>query len=236
MRWTAGHAFPTENEIKNKIHPGMTRQEVVRSLGDPASEHRVDARTITATYIPALALLEKMEPGYIGFVVNFDNGVVRDWRILTGEPSYEPVTAGQRLFKWWLIIWPSLFVIILIVRWCLGVPAVFNQRAQMLAAFTGMKIARRLPVDFAFITHETNLHEVFKRTGAWTREINFVVGSDEVSNYPLMQTKNGAPAIRTLVYDLPNSDSLIVMPEYPFEDASLIRAVYLWPGGAGADY
>ena len=185
-------------------------------------------------YLPAFALLDKLEPGYVGFVVNFDDGVVRDWRSLTGAPSYEPIVVGQRLFKWWLIIWPSLFVIILIVRWFLGVPIVLNQRAQMLAAFTGMNIPSRLPADFAFITHETNLREVRERAGACTRELDFAVSPDEVSNYPLLQMKNGTSAIRTLVYDLPDSDSLIILPEYPFEDASMIRAVYRWPGGAGA--
>ena len=234
MHWSAQHAFPTEEEIKNKIHPGMTRDEVVRALGDPASEHRIDARNITATYLPALALRDKFEPGYIGFVVNFEDGAVRDWRILSGEPSYVPTAAAQRPFKWWLITWPTLFIVLLLVRWVRGVPVVLNQRAEMLRAFMGMKIAAHLPADLAFITHDTALAEVVQRAGPPTREINFVVNAEEVSNYPLLQAKNGASAIRTVVYDLPNSDSLIVMPEYPFQDVSLIRAVYCWRGGAGA--
>ena len=240
IHWTQHHAFPTEDEIKNKIHTGMTREEVVQALGDPASEHRIDARTMAATYVPALALLDKFEPGYIGFVINFEDGVVHDWRVLTGEPSYDPSAAAQRPFKWWLIIWPGLFVVLLIVRWIrgifIGVPIVLNQRAEMLQSFMGMKIAASLPADLAFMTRNTTLAEVIQRAGPCSREINFGVNADEVGNYPLIQTKNGTTALRTLVYDLPNSDSVIVMPEYPFTGESRIRAVYRWPGGAGAEY
>ena len=109
LHWTAEHRFPTEDEIGNKIHAGMTREEVVRAIGDPNSEHRVDARTIEARYLPALALLDRFEPGYIGFVISFEDGAVRDWRILNGQPSYAP-NAGANFFKWWLIIWPILFI------------------------------------------------------------------------------------------------------------------------------
>jgi len=233
LRWSAHHAFPTEDEVKNKIHAGMTREDVVRALGDPNSEHRVDSRTMEASYLPTLALLDKFEPGYIGFVINFQDGLVRDWRVLTGEPSYSP-GAGAGFFKWWLILWPSLFVVLLIIRWIRGVPTVLNQRSEMLDAFTRMKIPPRLPADFAFISHDTSVCELVQRVGPCSREINFAVSPDEVSNYPLIETKNGGSAIRTLVYDLPDSDSLIVLPEYPFQDTSVIRAVYRWPGGAGA--
>jgi hypothetical protein len=233
LRWTAQHAFPTEDEIKNKIHAHMTREEVVQALGDPNGEHRVDARTMEARYLPALALLDKMEPGYIGFVVTFEDGVVRDWRVLTGEPSYAP-NAGARAFKWWLILWPSLFVALLIIGRIRAIPVAINERADMLQAFTAMKIPPRLPADFAFITHDTSLRELLQRVGPCSRELNFAVRPDEVSNYPLIETKSGAQAIRTLVYDLPDSDSLMVMPEYPFEETSVIRAVYRWRGGAGA--
>ena len=232
---SARHQFPTEDDIKNRIHPGMTREEVVRVLGDPAYEVEDDVKTTTATYRPAVAQLDQPHPGYIGFAVNFENGAVRDWRILIGEPSYDPAVA-VRPFKWWLIIWPTLFIALLLIRWIRGVPLVLNQRAEMLRAFMGMNIAACLPADLAFIKRDTTLAEVIQRAGPCTREINFVVSPDEVANYPLIQTKNGTSAIRTLLYDLPNSDSLIVMPEYPFEDASLIRAVYCWRGGAGAEY
>ena len=70
-------------------------------------------------------------------------------------------------------------------------------------AYVGMRIPATLPLDFAFIGHETTVQEVLERAGPSTREIEFYVTPEEVIHYPLVETKSGHSAIRILEYELP---------------------------------
>ena len=207
----------------------MTREEVVRVLGDPVNEHRVDDRTMETTYLPALALLDKFEPGYIGFVINFDNGVVRDWRPLTGQPSYDPEAVGPpREFKWLMIGLAAVFVLLAFLGLLGRFATTVTERERMLLAFTKMEIPLDLPADFKFITRQTTLGEVSDRVGPWSRAVDLPVSEDEVGRYPLITTKHGKTALRIFEYDLPYSGRLVVVPEYPFDESSRVRAVYHW--------
>lgn len=223
------HTFPTEKEIKDKIHAGMTREEVIRVLGQPSNEHVIDARMRTATYVPVIALLDKPERGYIGFVVNYENDVVRDWRILIGDPSYDPGAAGPPSeFKWWAVFYGAVFFLLMLLRRFVRFATHVTERKRMLRSFAKMEIPSRLPADFAFVTRQTKFGEVMDRAGPPTRVIEFPVSDDEVYGYPGIKTASGQSAIRVFQYDLPYSGSLLILPEYPFDRDSLIRAVYHW--------
>ena len=215
--------FPTEEEVRQQLRPGMTKQQVIDAFGHPGG-----STESSATYYAGVGLLQREEPGYAGFVVHFRDGVVRDWETITNNPSYDPATLGPPLaFKLWLLSWPAMFVVAFLVGLFGAAKFLFAERRRLLRAFLGMKLSPNLPPDFAFITHDTTVGEVLERAGPCSRWVNFPTSASEVQNYPLIQTNTGRFAIRMLEYDLPYLGVVIVLPEYPFDDKSLIRAVYV---------
>jgi len=120
-----------------------------------------------------------------------------------------------------------MFVVAVLVGLFAGAKFFFGERRRVLRAFLGMKLSSDVPPDFAFITHDTTVDEVLERAGPCSRWVNFPVSDSEVQNYPLIETNTGGFAIRMMEYDLPYLGMVIVLPEYPFDGNSLIRAVYV---------
>jgi hypothetical protein len=101
--------FPTEAEVRQKLHPGMTPEEVRAAFGYPLGRKAFSAQEETFTYFASANLRRRKEQGYAGFVVQFRDGRVRGWWPLTENPSYDPAAlAPSAGFKWLLLAVPVL--------------------------------------------------------------------------------------------------------------------------------
>jgi hypothetical protein len=87
----------------------------------------------------------------------------------------------------------------------------------------------KLPPEFRFITHETTLVEVIEKLGKPSRTVKIPISAERGLGYALVSSKTGDAAIVALEYDLPYHAAVIVMPEFPFEQKSRIRAVFYRP-------
>jgi hypothetical protein len=224
-------AFPTEDDVKSKLRPGMTVEEVVTVLGEPSNGRVPDCQKCSLQYIAPINRLDVPKEGYIGVVVHFDDGKVHDWRIYTGNPSYNPSLKMPSVFKWELWLIGGLLAIALAIRFLLRImPAGFMVYNDALAAYAARDIPlRRLPSEFRFITHDTTLQEVIAKVGPYSREVKLPVDPSSVGGYGFIETPQGGAAILTFEYDLPYSAAVIIMPEYPFEPSNRIRAVFYRP-------
>jgi hypothetical protein len=170
----AFRGFPTEAKVNANLRSDMTTDQVVALFGKPFNGRPDRCINCHFLYLVPSGMRTADREGYQGFEVQFDEGKVRNWRIFTGRPSYDPVAVGPpRAFKWWLISWPLMFIVAFIIAFVRGIPLAMNQRARMLRAFVGMKIPPKLPPEFAFITHDTTLREILERVGPCTGEVEF---------------------------------------------------------------
>ena len=78
--------FPTETEVQERLHVGMTRNEVVELFGSPAQEFPAEDRSSRMIYIsPAFFSPGPRPPGYTGFQVFLTGGKVTKWSRVEGE-------------------------------------------------------------------------------------------------------------------------------------------------------
>lgn len=223
-------AFPSEEEVRSRLHQGMTVEEVVAALGEPSTGRPYRCLDCQLKYFAPINSLEAPKMGYIGVAIIFKNGRVRDWEIYQDNPSYQELQM-PRFMKWELWIAGSMIALGIFLRMLLRrTPAGFMSYQSALAAYAARKIpTRQLPADFQFITHDTTLQEVLAKVGPCSREVKLPVDPSVVGGFGVVETKRGAPAILTFEYDLPYSAAVIVMPEYPFEAGNRIRAVLYRP-------
>ena len=209
--------FPLEDEVRTKLHRGMTAEEVLATFGHPPGHHWVDVkRGGKVHYIAPVAARTKPEEGYAGFTVYFDRGSVWDWEVIRMKPAYEHRLMPFRRSGW------VLGAIGLAVALAGGYGAVRITRAKrdevaaLRQAYHASEIPDRdLPPDFSFVNRDTTLQMVAERAGPWSRTKKLPPG------------RGGQEAeLVAFEYDLPGRGAVIIMPDAPFTAESRIRAVF----------
>src|SRR5262249_40518023 len=144
-----------------RLHAGMTPQEAIALFGQPNSGVET-CRNCTFQYVAPLGAMNAEREGYIGFVIDFQDGRARDWRLLTGYPSYEPPKM-PRSIRIWLWIVPISLVLGIISKFVLrATPVAYAVADEIAKAFETREIqTQQLPSEFRFITHAVTLQEVF---------------------------------------------------------------------------
>ncbi len=223
--------FPTEETVRRQLTPGMTPEQVVAIFGQPGvgtPEGRREAR-IFSYLCPVGRRTREME-GYVGFKVFFENDRLTAWRPIVAKPSYDPdMHAREHLLPvaWW---WGAMFVATFPYAVGKVIRRGRSEYERILESYASRRIPTwRFPPDFRFITKDTTLQEIVERVGPWTRRLELPVNEDTGAGYGTITTASGVPAIATFGYELPYRAAVILMPEYPFEPANRIRAVFYRP-------
>lgn len=101
---------------------------------------------------------------------------------------------------------------------------------ELAQAFENREIqSNNLPKEFRFITRDTILKEIIDKIGEPSRVVEIPISAEHGLGYALVSSKTGRAMIVTYEYDLPYHAAVIVMPEFPFEQQSRIRAVFYRP-------
>lgn len=224
-------AFPSEEEVRTRLHRDMTVQQVVGALGEPSNGRVSTCQQCTLRYIAPINRMDVPREGYIGVTVQFLDGKVRDWQIHTGNPSYNPTMKMPSVFKWQLWAMGALLVVGWLLRSLIrATPAAFMVYDDALAAYEARDIPwHRLPSEFHFINHETTVEEVVARLGPYSRRVELPVNPEEARGYRFLESESGRAVIVTYEYELPYSAAVIIMPEYPFDTGDRVRAVFCRP-------
>ena len=209
--------FPLEQEVRGKLHRGMTAEEVLATFGEPPGHHWVDVnRGGKVHYIAPVSARTKPEEGYAGFTVYFDRGRVWDWEVIRMKPAYEHRLMLFRGAGWMLT---ALVLSILGVGGYSAVRLTRAKREELRAlqqAYSTSDIPHAgLPPDFGFVNRDTTLQMVAERAGAWSRTRKVQSGSSSVE-----------ATLVAFEYELPGRGAVIIMPEPPFTPESRIRAVF----------
>jgi hypothetical protein len=201
----AFRGFPTEAEVKANLRRDMTVDQVVALFGEPFNGRPEKCINCRLRYLVLSGMRTAEREGYQGFEVQFDEGKVRNWRVFTGRPSYDPSALGRpRAFKWWLISWPMMFI----VAFIRGMPLAVNQRARMLSAFVAMKIPSKLPPKFGFITHDTTLREILEGVGLVRERLNLWWGAKKSPTIHWFKPKEAPLSVALLYSSCPTEVSL----------------------------
>lgn len=208
-------AFPTEEEVRSKLHKGMTAEQVLATFGEPPGHAWVDVQLGGKVhYIAPVRARTRPGAGYAGFTVYFNAGKVWDWEVIILNPAYEHRFLPEGRNSWqvrlvaFLIVAGGLFAVIRAVR------TARRRRKELLDAYAAREIASDLPPDLRFITGETTLQTVFDELGP--------------SSHTHRLRLNGAAgegAIVAYEYDLPSNGAVTIIPEPPAQPESRIRAV-----------
>jgi hypothetical protein len=223
-------AFPSEEQLKSNLRVGLTADEVIALFGEPSGGRVVPCYECAFTYIPPLGSLTVEKEGYTGVRIRFSDGKVRDWYIYRGNPSYAEPKAPPE-FRFWLWFFGITFA--------LGIVSKLIIRATPVAAVVSREVAQafenreirteELPSEFRFITHDVTLAEVTDKAGRPSRVVRVPISAESGLGYALVSSNTSDAAIVTYEYDLPYHAAVIVMPEFPFEAQSRIRAVFYRP-------
>lgn len=210
--------FPTEEEVRGKLHHGMTADEVLATFGQPAGVQWVDVqRGGKVSYIAPPGARTKKEAGYAGFTIYFDRGRVWDWEVIAMNPSYEHRLLASAQSK--SVLGAVAFVLLggagfLAFR---RARSVQSERKELLDAYEARAIpTEELPPDFQFITRETTLQTVGDNAGPHSRLTKLQVSAGS--------GQQGA-SVPAFEYELPERGAVIIMPEHPFQPDSRVRAV-----------
>ena len=110
-------SFPTEEEVREKLHPGMTAEEVFAAFGKPEGHQFIKFEIGGKLhYVAPPATRTAPREGYAGFSVLFVKDRVFDWEVIQLKPAYEP-----RL----LASWQDKWGVALVVAVCVAVAAAF---------------------------------------------------------------------------------------------------------------
>ena len=223
-------AFPSEEQLKSKLHVGLSPDEVVALFGEPSNGRVVPCDQCTFTYIPPLGSLTVEKKGYSGVSIRFSDGKVDDWTVYTSNPSYaEPKAPPQfRFFLWFFGITFALGIISKLLIRVTPVAAVVS--SDVAQTFENREIqTKELPSEFRFITHDVTLEEVIGKLGEPSRVVRVPISAEGGLGYALVSSNTSNAEIVTYEYDLPYHAAVIVMPEFPFEAQNRIRAVFYRP-------
>lgn len=224
--------FPAEAELNGRLHPGMTREELVARVGEPGGPTREEGDARFLHYYAPINSLTNEHEGYIGFEVRLVDGKVQDWRSLRGRPSYEPAkfpgASRWTLAFWLLIIGGSVFY-----GTMRAVDRQHGEESAVQKAYQTREIpTSRLPMEFRFITHETTAREVIGKVGPYSVLRRHPVSDRFARASELSSDPQGKAALVSFDYDLPYHACLRLLPEPPFAEESLIRAVVYHPARA----
>jgi hypothetical protein len=114
-------SFPTEEEVRAKLHRGMTADQVLATFGKPDGHQFIKFEFGGKLhYIAPPATRTAPEEGYAGFSVLFVKDQVWDWEVIRLKPSYEPRLLASRHGKWGIALLVLAFVGVVgtaAVRW-----------------------------------------------------------------------------------------------------------------------
>jgi hypothetical protein len=220
----AASGFPSEEQLKTELRPGMTVGEVIQRFGQPASQVIADNGSFVYRYVAPFGYLTAEKEGYIGFELHFVEGRLHDWRTFRGYPSYAPIRPPSSL-KWNFRIWLIIAVIVATYGAIRKSRSVKDEDQALLEGYANKRLqTQRLP-EFQFITHETTLQDVIDKLGepSRTRELSFdsIVGVKKAAAHNVSGISIGVSE-----YDLPYNAAAIVMPDYPCQPENKIRAVF----------
>ncbi len=156
-------SFPSEEDVRSKLHAGLTADEVVRMFGEPFDGRVQPCVDCTMTYMSPFNLTVEKE-GYTGVHIRFANGRVSTFDILTGNPSYaEP--RPPRFFWPYLKFLGVMFVLGVVSKLIIRFTPVARVVAHEVADFFEKReiAVEKAPPEFRFITHETTLQEVIDK-------------------------------------------------------------------------
>ena len=220
-----GGDFPTEGEMNARLRVGMTVDEVLKTFGPPRTGVGRTAGPSRLLYVSPIGTRTVQAEGYVGFEVQFVDGKVQSWRTLTGHPSHAPVKAPKEL-KWSGYYFIALFVGVIVYGLFRGFRRGLSEEQILLKAYEERSIPK-LPAEFRFINNDTTLQEVVDRVGPPARERKFPIDPSIVTaGYGYTEGPLGLPAIVLIEYDLPYHAVVALLPEYPFEPESRIRAAF----------
>jgi hypothetical protein len=94
-------SFPTEEEVRARLHRGMTAEQVFAEFGRPEGHQFIKFEIGGKLhYIAPPATRTVPEEGYAGFSVLFVKDQVWDWEVIRLKPSYEPRLLASRQDRW----------------------------------------------------------------------------------------------------------------------------------------
>ena len=219
--------FPTEDQLKANLHVGMSVDEVIATFGQPTGQRGSrEHKSFLFQYTAAASTLTEQREGYVGFEVKFVDGRVKEWREFRANPSYPSELKAPREVKW-LLWFYGLCAVVLVALTRLV------RRGGRILAYRGIldhyrtrTIAAGLPHEFGFITNDVTLKQVVNRLGSPSRFLQLVVPETSPPGFSFVTTSSGQRAIVVAEYQMPYHAPVYVMPEFPFEVTSKIRAVF----------
>ncbi|HSH38205.1 MAG TPA: hypothetical protein VK993_05415 [Chthoniobacterales bacterium] len=219
-------SFPTEEEVRGKLHRGMTADEVLATFGEPPGHQWVDVRLGgKVRYIAPAAARTRKTAGYAGFTVYFDRGKVWDWEVITMNPSYEHRLLPSAGARWALGTIALLLVGVAAYAVLLRVWLLRKEQKELFEAYMASDIPRELPADFRFITAETTLQTVLEQAGPASRRRKLPLNPDAVVAAACEQNASEPLTVEAFEYDVPDGAAVIVLPNYPTDPESRIRAI-----------
>lgn len=219
-------AFPTEEEVRAKLHRDMTADQVFAAFGQPAGQQWVDLKLGGKVhYLAPSAARTRGFEGYVGFTVNFNRDRVWDWEIIMMNPSYEHRLLPAGASSWQLRLVGLAALGLLGYGAFRAVRARASRRMALLEAYTRREIPPELPPEFNFITHDTTLQSVIEKAGPASRVTKVPMKRDAVGDGGAEQRTSRETVITAYQYDLPDGGAVIVLPDQPAEPHCRIRAV-----------
>jgi hypothetical protein len=220
-------AFPTEEEMTARLRPGMSIDEVISAFGQPSTGVPQLPGVAHMRYIAPIGSMTVEKEGYIGFEIELVDGRVKSWRTFLGNPSYAPMSQ-PREFKWFGLLLRFVFVGAAVYGLIVAVQRRRSEAGSVFEAFRNHDIPTRdLPVEFRFITHDITVKEVIAKAGPYSRHVKFPIDPRLVGGkYTYTDDAPSRPAIVIFEWDMPFHGAVLLMPEYPFESESRIRAVF----------
>jgi hypothetical protein len=104
-------SFPTEDEVRSKLHKGMTVDEVFATFGKPDGHQFIKFELGGKLhYIAPPATRAVPREGYAGFTVYFVKDQVWDWEPIVLNPSYEPRLLAASQNRWGLAFTALMFL------------------------------------------------------------------------------------------------------------------------------
>ncbi len=114
-------SFPTEDEVRARLHRGMTAEQVLAEFGRPDGHQFIKFEIGGKLhYIAPPATRTAPEEGYAGFSVLFVKDQVWDWEVIRLKPSYEPRLFASQRDRWgvaFVALMLSGIAAAFVVRW-----------------------------------------------------------------------------------------------------------------------
>jgi hypothetical protein len=219
--------FPSEAELMAKLHRGMSVEECISVFG-PAGRRSVErSGSVRLFYHASPNELTDEREGYAGFELHFVRNTLVDYRILGERPSFRSNTEIPSDVKWLLWVFAGFVVVLIIYVRFLRFLGEFLARRGILKNYRWRDLgSEKLPPEFRFVSHAMTLGDVMQKLGPPSRLVELPVDADLPPGTSFITTNLGKPAIVIVEYRLPYGAPVYVMPEFPFDVSSRIRAMF----------